>query len=365
MPRGFSGNGISYDLVQGGIALSETTELLVIDEHPFNAETPMALLDGSLTRADQFYVRNHFAVPEIDIASWELAVTGAAGQGGSFSLGDLQALTDQSITMTMECAGNARVVVEPSPPGTQWNFSAAGTASFTGIPLSALLDRVAPMDSTVEVLFRGADEGDGEPGRHVRYERALTMEQARRSNVLLAWAMNGEPLLTNHGAPLRLVVPGWYGMASVKWLVEIQLLEEPFYGFFQGDRYIYQDDDRPGVSGALSTMLVRSVISSPAAGAAMAAGAAQISGAAWCGDAAIAGVQVSPDGGASWADAELSGTSEPAISVGWSATVSLAAGAQLVARATDSEGRTQPLEPVFNKFGYGNNSVHRVDLGVS
>ena len=231
-----------------------------------------------------------------------------------------------------------------------------------------------PSADAAEILFIGADEGKIQTGDTVPYARSLTLEQALADDVLIAWAMNGEPLPRDHGFPVRLVVPGWYGMASVKWLAQIHVSAQKFDGFFQAEHYVYWQDERFADATPVSTMLVQSLIAQPGDDDALTAGqAVEITGTAWSGAGDIARVQVKVDGpeaeasrDGAWQDATI----EPGAEYGasqWCFTWQPEAAGRytLHARATDSAGNVQPLDQQWNKLGYGNNSVHAVVVSVA
>src|SRR5581483_7022985 len=178
-------------------------------------------------------------IPALDPADWRLQVGGLVDEPLRLSLADLRAMRSQTLVATLECAGNGRTLYEPPIDGEQWDLGAVSTAEWTGVPLVEVLDRARPRASAQTVLFRGADQGavDGAT-RAIAFERSLSLDDARGSGALLAYAMNGEPLPLQHGFPLRVIVPSWYAVASVKWLAAIELLEQPFAGHFQTEKYI-------------------------------------------------------------------------------------------------------------------------------
>jgi DMSO/TMAO reductase YedYZ molybdopterin-dependent catalytic subunit len=261
--------------------------------------------------------------------------------------------------VTLECAGNGRAFVEPPVAGEQWRTGAVGTAEWTGASLSTILQMARPLENVVEVLCAGADAGVPPPvGAPTRYERSLPIADAMRDDVLVAYAMNGEDLPREHGAPLRLVVPGWYGMASVKWLARLSALERTFDGFFQTKRYVI--GDRP-----LREIATRALITRPRDGDRLAARAFVARGYAWGGD--IARVEFSADGGRSWRDAELAGALSRYAWRQWQASVAPRAGERLVlvARAITTAGVSQPVDEVRNALGYANNAARPVRIEIA
>ena len=332
-------------------------DLLVLSEEPLNAETKLAAQRGPIVPAGRHYVRTHFGIPD---GPREMLITGAVRDSmpRSVTLEEVRRLPSRTFAVTLECAGNGRKFMEPPAPGEQWGLGAVGTAEWTGAALHTVLGSNW-LPSAAEVLFRGADEGTPKDlGRRIFYERSLPIDIARGDDVLVAYAMNGQPIPREHGGPLRLIVPAWYGMASVKWLAQIRLVERAFEGFFQKDRYVI--DGHP-----LRHIEPRAVITSPADGADVNAGSLEIRGYAWSGRAPIQLVDLSESDGA-----PLGSTTFPAEQAGFAwreftFRLTLDPGEHaLVARATDREGNTQPLTPRWNALGYANNAVRPTRIRV-
>jgi DMSO/TMAO reductase YedYZ molybdopterin-dependent catalytic subunit len=340
------------------------TTAIPLQEEPLNAETPLEALGEPLTPTPLFYIRNHFDMPTIDAADWRVTIDGAVARTLGLSLDDLRGRTPRTLAVTLECAGNGRAHMTPVPPGVPWGYGAVGTARFTGLPLGPLLSEAGLQAHAVEVAFEGADEGYLD-GQAVRYVRSLPVDVALAPDTLLAWEMNDEPLSAEHGFPLRLVVPRWYGMASVKWLRRITALRTPFAGHFQQE-YVYAD--APGARSVepISLSRVRALIARPGDGEELPGEPVEIAGTAWSGAAPIRRVEVSADGGLSWARAELGPALSPVSARTWSTLwrPRNAGTYVLAARATDTAGNTQPLDPVQNVRGYGNNVVQRVSVSV-
>ncbi len=340
--------------------------LVPIQTRPFNAETPMELLAEPQIPTSLFYVRNHFDLPTIDAEKWRLVVEGAVNRPLRLSLSELKKLTKKSVVLTLECAGNGRKFMNPLPGGTPWVYGAVSTAQFTGVPLHLVLHQAGVRPEAVEVVFEGADQGEAEPGRVVSFARSLPLDQARHADTLLAWEMNGEPLTEDHGFPLRLVVPRWYGMASVKWLVKILVVSKPFDGYFQKERYIYAEEHDTPNNAPVNYMRVRALIGRPVEEALLPPGTIEVAGTAWSGFGSVTRVEVSTNNGQSWSKAELGTAASPYAATPWRFLWKPTKSGQytLMARATDSAGNSQPLESVWNKFGYGNNVVQRVQVRV-
>ncbi|HVL47556.1 MAG TPA: sulfite oxidase [Candidatus Thermoplasmatota archaeon] len=337
-----------------------------IEERPFNASTPIAALQGSTTPTALHYVRNHFDVPKVDRERWRLSVGGLVARRLGLSYADLAARPARTLTVTMECAGNGRTRMTPVPKGTPWDEGAVSTATWTGTPLASVLSEAGIEPGAVELLFRGLDRGV-EGGREMAYERSLTVEEAHHPDVLLVWSMNGEPLPRDHGGPVRLLVPGWYGMASVKWLDAIEAIAAPFEGWFQTERYVYADAEGRTIE-PVTRMRLRALIAAPQAGSTLRAGRdATVEGVAWSGGAPVERVDVSVDGGRSWHHADLDTHPSPYAwrAFRWTWKAPPAGEATLLARAYDADGAAQPLEPPWNRYGYGQNAVTPVKVRVS
>ncbi|MGH2731124.1 MAG: sulfite oxidase [Actinomycetota bacterium] len=342
--------------------------LVVHRAHPLNCETSIpALIGGVVMPSAHFYVRNHFPIPALDPATWALTVGGLVEHPMILSLRDLHNMRSQSLVVTIECAGNGRSRFEPPIEGEKWNLGAVSTAEWTGVPLVEVLDRAGVEDAAREVVFRGADAGTV-PGRTetIHYERSLKLEDARNSEVLLAYAMNGEPLPIQHGYPLRVIVPRWYGMTSVKWLTDIEITDTAFDGHFQADTYVYEwERDGRMVREPVSVQKVRSLIIEPRADQKVVPGELLIRGVAWSGGAAIGSVEVAVgDGG--WQEAHLVGEPNRHSWQWWELLTHIdEPGATTVrARATDLAGDIQPEEPPWNRLGYGNNAIQEVPVHI-
>jgi DMSO/TMAO reductase YedYZ molybdopterin-dependent catalytic subunit len=321
-----------------------THRLRVLRWEPPCAETRLADQVGLLTRNDQFFVRSNFPHPD----RWGgLRVTGAVERPLERGIAGLGRLATRDLVVTLECAGNGRAHLDPPVEGEQWGLGAVATARWTGVPLVTLLDEARLLPSAVEVAFEAADG----------FVRSLPVEVARHPDTLLATAMNGHPLPGEHGGPLRLIVPRWYGMASVKWVEAVVGLTQPFRGHFQVDRYVI--DGRP-----VREMRVRAVIAEPAEGSRVDGSPVHLTGYAWTGTGEISRVEVSGDGGRTWTHAPLVAAAPPYAWTRWSLdwVPPRRGDVSIVARATDTAGNVQPLEPCWNRLGYGNNcsTAHRL-----
>ncbi len=283
------------------------------------------------------------------------------------TLDELRSRPRRSLPVTMECAGNGRAGLSPRPLSQPWLGEAIGTAEWTGAPLAPLLAEAGLDRSAVEIVFLGADRGVQGDDEH-DYGRSLSIADATRPEVLLAYEMNGAPLPVQHGYPLRLVVPGWYGMTSVKWLDRVEAVAEPYQGFQQAVAYRYQADaDDPG--SAVNRIRVRALMVPPGMpdfftrDRIVDAGVVPVHGRAWSGHGAIERVEIGVDG--RWSDAVLHPPLGEFAWRGWSADWTATPGEhELTCRATDSSGAVQPLEPEWNYQGMGNNAVQRVPVLV-
>lgn len=331
-------------------------DLIPVDE--WNAATPLHALDAGPTPLRSFYTRSNFGVPDLGVESWQLAVDGLVSAPRSFSIDELRGLGMTTELVTVECAGNGRLLMEQVPDGTPWGLGAVSIGEFAGVPLRKVLDMVAWEDSVTEFVFTGADRGTVEPEGEINYQFSLDAETALGDGPLLAWSMNGEPLAANHGAPLRLLVPGMYGMCSVKWLTTITAVDDPFEGHFRLKYRYYGDRDEPE-EAFVGPVRVRSLITSPVDGS-VTDGHLEVRGVAWSGAGAIDAVEIQIDEG-DWFNAVLGPHQARFAPTPWSAKVSLDPGTHVIAaRATDAKGNTQPLSPVWNRNGYANNVVHRI-----
>jgi DMSO/TMAO reductase YedYZ molybdopterin-dependent catalytic subunit len=305
----------------------------------------------------RFYVRNHFQAPILDASTWRLELSGMVERPLTLSLRELTRMPSETRVVTLECAGNGRYSLNPPVDGEPWRLGAVSTAEWTGVPLAEVLDRAGILPGAREAVFRGADSGvvEGRAGT-VHFERSFLLDTARESQVLLAYAMNGESLPLQHGYPVRLVVPSWYGVASVKWLTA-------FDGYFQTTKYWYETDET--AREPVTLQQVRALITDPRDGEELSPGEITVRGVAWSGAAPIARVQVSINE-ASWQEARLIGDRHRHSWQWWELLTNLTQPGQnsIRARATDLADRTQPGQPQWNRHGYGNNAVQETLVHV-
>lgn len=337
--------------------------MIVHSKDPPNTEAVLSELGDGPVATERFYVRCNFPVPDLDAHTWRLEMIGAFGRPRTWTLEELASLPLVERTVTLECAGNGRTLMTPTPLGTPWGLGAVGTARFGGVRLADLVTASQPATSVVELVFTGADHGTVQPEGAIRYQFNLDLATATTDGPMLAWTMNGEPLTREHGFPVRLVVPGHYGMRSVKWLTSITAVEQPFAGHFPR-KYRYRGEHGVPDETPVALMRVRSLFSWPVDGARLAREPMTLRGIAWSGDGPITGVEVGIDG--SWLPAPIGSPPEGTGPVTWTLPWSPTEPGRhrLEVRATDGTGNRQPSEPVWNEGGYGNNVIHRVTVNV-
>lgn len=361
--------------MRSAVAASAPADFIVRNDRPECWETTLEALGHSwITRNDRFFVRSHFGAPRLDPATWRLEVGGRVRAPVSLGLAELKAMPQIEDVHTLECAGNGRgLLALPSTSGTQWGRGAVGTAAWGGVRLGFLLARAGVAPEGKHVWFEAADQAPmpGVP----RFLRSIPIEKAM-DDVVLAHAMNGEPLPELHGAPLRAVVPGWFGMASTKWLVGIRVEDHPSDNHFmaKGYRYNYPGED-PATAAAVETMRIKSVITRPFDGAQVRVTHSpgtkgpprlRVQGFAWAGPSGVKVVEISSDGGKTWKPCGFMGENAPMAWRAWATEIEVRPPARLtlLARATDNAGAMQPLEAKANGGGYANNAVHKVTVRV-
>lgn len=321
-----------------------------------------------ITPTGTHYLLTHFDVPIVDEAQHRLRFGGAFEAPFDLSLDDIRALPQVRVPVTLECAGNGRAGLEPRSFSMPWAYEAVGTSEWIGTPLAPLIARAGPADGVVDISFTGLDFGfDGGVGH--RFGRAMTPEQIADMDVLLVYGMNDGPLLPQHGAPLRLIVPGWYGMASVKWLAEIEALRAPFQGFQQVRTYRFretaEDEGTPVTAIRVKSLMIPPGVPDWLSRKRMVeAGRVRVYGRAWAGSVPI--VRVEFGVGDLWLDAVLGAPVGKHAWTGWHVDWDAVPGwHELRCRATDADGNVQPLDPPWDHSGFGNNAVHRVSVFVA
>ncbi|MFD5415707.1 molybdopterin-dependent oxidoreductase [Streptomyces nojiriensis] len=341
---------------------------------PYNAQTPSAALAEPVTPVGAFFVRDHFGIPRTPPGRWRLRIGGAAA-AAPFALGyeELLGMDHRELDVVVECAGNGRSLMTPRPPGLPWGQQAVGCAHFAGVPFRLLAERALIGPSAVEVVFTGADSGPVR-GRRAAFERSLPLAAALHPDTLLVTRMNGEPLAPEHGAPVRLVVPGRYAVADVKWLVGARAVTRPFTGVFQSEEYLYEAS-RGTPEGPVAGVRVKSLITEPEPDTAVRRDhETLVRGRAWSGGGVpLRSVEVRAEyedddrhRERGWHEALLEAPAGPYGWSGWSYrwTPRRPGPYRLVSRATDAHGDTQPPRAPWNSRGYGCNPVACVEVVV-
>jgi len=337
-----------------------------------NHGMPLEMLRDDVTPIGLHYLLIHYDIPQVDASTWRLTVDGRVGTELSLDLDAVRALPVHEVVATMECAGNGRARLEPRPVSQPWLLEAVGTGRWRGARLRDVLEQAGVATGATEVLCTALDRGT-EGGEEQLFQRSLALADALEDDVLLAYELNGVPLPPQHGFPLRVLVPGWYGMTNVKWLTRLTLLDEPFAGYQQARGYrLRQTDDDEGVP--LSRIHPRALMVPPGIPdfmtreRTMRAGTVTIEGRAWSGLAPVAAVEVSTDDGATWQEArldppELGRWAWRRWSYDWNATEP---GRHVLAcRARDEAGNEQSTGPRWNVGGYANSDVQRVVVTIA
>jgi DMSO/TMAO reductase YedYZ molybdopterin-dependent catalytic subunit len=335
--------------------------LIVRQKEPDNLETPFDRIDSYLTPTELFYIRSHFPTPDLNVASYQLRIDGAVRRPFSLSYEELRNMRSETRVATLECAGNSRVFLVPQAAGAQWELGAVGNAEWTGVPLTALLERADLQEDVCEIVLEGADRGmpkeEPVPPGPISYARSLRRDKAIQPEVLIAYQMNGRDLPPSHGYPVRAIVPGHYGMACVKWLTRIEAVREPFHGYWQTSDYGYWGSmDGNPVRRALGEMKLKSQIARPLVYETLLPNVIYtVSGAAWAGETDVTEMAVSADGGQTWAKAEFL---DPVQRHAWRRwrydwlTPKQPGKYTLMARVKDAKGRLQPDEHDRNYGSY-------------
>ncbi len=335
-------------------------------------ESPVGYFNTWLTPVPRFFIRNHMHEPsELDPADWRLSLGGEVEKPTTLNLAELSKMESHSVVNTLECAGNGRSLYQPQVPGVQWGKGAVGTGRFSGPRLRDVLQRAGVKSTGKHVMFRGLDEV---PGKVPPFIRSIPIEKALDADTLIATQMNGSALTRHHGFPARILVPGWVGAASCKWITEIKVLDEEFAGNFMSPAYRLPNEPvKPGETAKpedthpVTALSVKSVISGPAEGAQVRPSGVAVHGAAWAGEADIVKVEISTDGGKAWSSAALS---QQKARYAWRLwTYQWKPGKTgdytIMSRATDSHGRTQPTTAGWNPSGYLYNAIDEVNIHVT
>jgi DMSO/TMAO reductase YedYZ molybdopterin-dependent catalytic subunit len=347
--------------------------MIVRDPEVENREYPFATLNSFITPTAEFYLRNHYPYPTIDAQTWRMTVEGRVEQPVVLGYAELRQLPAETITVTMECAGNNRSLLTPKTEGMQWAQGAVGNATWTGVPLQAILTRAGVQPDAIEVIVEGTDKGEikepPKPDGEIHYTRSLPLDDPILTNALLAYAMNGEALSLAHGYPLRLIVPGWYGMASVKWVTRLIVTAKPFHGYYQSIDYaLWERVDGIPTRVPITTMQTKASIARPECQEEIPLHTPFcINGAAWSGTDEIAKVEISVDAGQSWHPAQLLG--EP-VRYAWrlwtynAPPFTRPGFYTIMARATDTSGCTQAMQRQPDRENYVISHVIPVPITV-
>ncbi len=348
--------------------LSAEPHMLQMNGYPLNAETPLELLTDYLTPVPLFFVRSHWIPRMPDLKTWRLRVDGDVAKPLALSLADLKKLPRAEATCVLQCAGNGRGLQNPPMPGVQWRYGAVGNARWSGVRVRDVLARAGVKSSAKHLKLFGSDDP---PGKVPPFHRSIELGKAM-DDCILAFEMNGQPLPAQHGAPLRLVAPGWAGDHWMKWVTRLTLSTTPQTGFFMDTAYRWPNTPgAPGVSfkpeemHPVTELAVKSNITT-APKQAQAKRTYDVRGFAFSGAPDIARVEVSDDDGATWKRAELDARYSPHAWRLWHVrwTPARAGRATLLARATDSRGAVQPRQTVWNQSGYLYNGWHSVEVEV-
>lgn len=346
-------------------------KLLVRSLRPPDYESPVALLDSYITPLEHFYVRCHLPVPaSVDVAGWGLQIEGEVATPSTLSLDELRKMPSTTITMTLECAGNGRAFFDPPVAGIQWGKGAVGTARWKGVRMADVLKRAGVRTTGRFVVMNGADRPLGSMQDFVRQ---VPIDKAMNQDTLIAYEMNDQPIPAVHGFPLRAIIPGWEGAYSVKWLTNLRVIDREFDGFWVATAYRYPTRRvAPGAAvdakdmAPLTGLVVKSLITKPLDGAILPPGKVEVGGFAWAGEAGISKVDISIDHGATWQPAKLTGDNAKYT---WRRfegqfNASKPESYLVMARATDSNGQTQPMTPPWNPSGYLWNAPDSVRVEV-
>lgn len=335
-------------------------------------EMPLeGFLESYVTPLDRFFVRSHHYVPAVNLAAWKLEIKGKVTTPLSLSMDELKKLPRVEMVSVLECAGNGRGLYEPSMPGLQWTYGSVGNGRWAGVRLADVLKKAGVQPGAIEIICDGADVP---VGTQPEFQRGIPMAKALDPNTLLAYEMNGEPLTKEHGFPLRLVVPGWAGDCWVKWLTRIEVRDTEFDGFFM--KSAYRHPGKPIVPGTaldpaqmkpVTTLSIKSILASHVDGQDVGLGPVKLRGAAWSNESPVATVEVSTDGGRTWKLARLG---KDAARFGWRQweydwTPTQAAFYNVMVRAKNVAGETQPYAQEWNPSGYGHNVVPVVRLNAT
>ena len=358
----------------GNEGTKETASLTVRVTYPLDAETSVREFISYLTPISRFFVRSHFGPPPPEAVSdtnWKLRVGGLVERSSEFTLKDLRQIESVTITAVVQCSGNGRAHHRPKVPGVQWDRGAVGNAQWTGVRLRDVLAAVGVRDNARHVQFHGADRPIATTVP--LFIRSIPLKKALHPDTILAYDMNGRPLSLLHGAPLRVITPGWMGESCIKWLTDITVREDEAKGFYMQTAYrVPVTPVEPGASGSgpstpVEAMVVKSLIAAPQDGDTVGPGPVTIQGVAWGGEAKVVKVEVSLDEGKAWELARLVGEDQPYAWRQWQYIwkAQTAGTFTILCRATDARGDVQPAMSPWNPSGFLWNGWDRVSVTVT
>lgn len=335
---------------------------------PENQETPIHLVSGDIISDKLFYRRNHFPYPSFTSSFYFLPIEGQVHTSKVFSLQEIYSMPAKTIKVVLECSGDKRELFKPKVYGEQWGKGAISQGIWKGVSLKTLLQYTGLLDNAKEIVFEGYDNGRRpDSNKLYNFSRSLPIEKALDSDTIIAYEYNNHPISFKHGFPLRLIVPGWYAMASVKWIKKIIVIDKEFKGPFQDIDYVYypnQENDNGKVP--VTTINVNSTIQYPLNMQLLHSGVYEIKGIAWTGEGQITMVEISIDGGQTWNKCKLTFSSEKHSWIRWNYTWNALKKGEFTikSKATDSKGNVQPLEPIWNRKGYGYNAIDHIKVKI-
>lgn len=336
---------------------------------PENQETPISFIGDDLMPQKLFYRRNHFAFPALTHLNYWLPINGLVTSPLILSLHDLMQMPSETVKIVMECSGNKRGFFRPKVFGEQWKKGAMSQGVWKGVALRTILNLAGLRMNAKEVVVEGFDNGKRSDVDQVfHFTRSLPLDKALHPDTMIAYELNGQPIPFKHGYPLRLIVPQWYAMASVKWVKQITVIEEQFSGPFQSIDYMYypnQEDNKGAYP--VTTMNVNSTIQKPLDMDVLNTGTHEIRGLAWSGSGTITKVEISLDGGQTWANTNIETNPQADYSwIAWSYSWNVTEKGEytILSKATDSSGQSQPKTPFWNRKGYGYNAIDQIRVQI-
>jgi DMSO/TMAO reductase YedYZ molybdopterin-dependent catalytic subunit len=335
---------------------------------PENQETPIQFIESDRIKKQLFYRRNHFSYPKFTYSNYFLPINGLVTTPILVSMQTILQLPTKTLEIVLECSGNKRSLFEPKVFGEQWEKGAISQGIWKGVPLRTLLELSGINKAAKEVVVEGYDFGERtDLDKVVSYTRSLPIEKALHPDTIIAYEYNNQPISFKHGYPLRLIVPQWYGMASVKWIKQISVISSNYTGPFQSiDYQYYPNQNNENGAHPVTAMNVNSTIQKPLDMAKLNTGNHVIKGISWTGKGYITKVEISTDNGDTWIDIKIGNSNSRYSWVSWAYEWTAAEKGiyTIKAKATDSHGRTQPIKPYWNRKGYGYNAVDQIKVKV-